>query len=507
MPRIRKSPLTVLEFNSTTIRVCCSSLVKKERVVTHCFSFEVKESENETSDKIREQFKSHGLIGKEVILALPRAAAISRLLRLPARNTQEIKAMVTLQISSGSFGIKSENILYDWRSIGFDKEGYALVSIFLMHREKIHKYIEILNKADMRIRRVTLNTEGLIRWSKKNGDKGAGGRTRCLHLLNADHDTFDFNLFLGGYSVFSRTFAAPDSKDPAYASRLSKEVKVSWELARRLTCPYFDHDDKLYLTGMRGAFAFDDLEGFFERPVETFLRDTPVSYAAVMGLALEEAGAIDLTPQEVRIKNQERKKFCVMKKALRLLALALAVASVLLSLAVDRRIARAGALKKELKAQEVLEKEAQRVALVHFLKKRVYKDHLILEVFNELFRLVPPSLFLDTLKIERENDLSWTGTSPDASVLFEFLGSCERSPLFKEVRLDYVRDQKSRYDSRITFRMRVTRAPESPGLLPGDEGAKPSGFRRGVSLGTASREAVDCRRSSAYKTNDETGIF
>jgi hypothetical protein len=458
--------LTVLEFNSTTIRVCCSSLIKKERVISHCFFFEAQGPENEISDKIREQFKSHGLRHHEVILALPRTAAMSRLLRLPARDPQEIKAMVALRISSESFATKSAPVLYDGKSLGFDKEGYALVSVFLIHEDRIHKYISICDHADIRVRRVTLNTEGLHRWPHRNEDKEAEGRVRCATFLNADHDTFDFNLFLGATCVFSRTFAAPDKKDPAYTRRLSTEVKVSRELARRSTCSYFDHDDTLYLTGMRGAFAFGDLEGFFECPVAAFLRDTPVSYAAVMGLALEEAGSIDLTPQEVRIRNRERKKSGGLRKTLYFLTLVLVLLSILGFRALEQKIARTVALKEELKTLEVLEKQARHAALSLFLYQQAARGPEVLEVFKELFRLTPPLLYLDTLEVAREGGLSWTGLSPNASVLFEFLGSCERSPLFKEVRLDYAPDPKSRSAGFIKFRMRGRlRAYDAAGLF------------------------------------------
>lgn len=450
-----KSPLTVLEFNSTTIRVCRSAFAKGKRSVTHCFSFEAEDSEDNIAKKITEQFSVNRLKVRNVILLLPRYAAISRLFRLPSKDVQEIKNMVALYIGRESFSEWIDNIAYDWALIGFDKDGYALVSVFIMQKERVDRYVGILGKAGISPISVTLNTAGLLNWSKQNRAEIKESGTKCIYLLNADHDTFDFNLLLAGHSIFSRTFSLPDRLDPEYPNRLNRELKVSIELSRRLSGPFFDHDSKLYVTGTANALEGLDLEGCFQQPVERFLKNTPVSYAAVVGMALEESSVgIDLTPQGVKKKNKQEKKFFVLKQCVRFVGLAAIAASILLCMAVNKKIDEMQELKRELVRSAALEKEAQGVRLLEFLEKDVLQNNYICDVLYELYRLTPEPVFLDDLKATGARGLEWTGTSPDAQVLFRSMAVLERSSYLKNVRIDYIDGQKNESDKKIKFKMR-----------------------------------------------------
>jgi hypothetical protein len=454
MSKKPRAPITVLEFNCTTIRVCCSAIIKKKRVVTHCFSFEAKDSESSTPDKIRKEFKDHGLPIKDVVLALPRYAAASKLIRLPSIDREEIKEMVRLQISRESFGASLENIVYDWHRIGFDKDGYALVSVFLMQKETIRRYICILDKAGLFTRKITLNTAGLLNWPANTKVTQGQSGAKCLYLLNADDDTFDFNLLLGGHSVFSRTFVVGESSNPDHSNRLSKELKVSFELARRLTAGYFEHDDKLYLTGTTKALVDKGLESCFHHPTERFLENTPVSFAAVTGLALGASASIDLTPQETKIKIKEAERSFAVYKAMRLAVVIISAAFLFLCYGVDKKIDHILQSAQELKNKVLIEGQARQARLMDLLEENVLKDKSSFGVFYELYRLSPPSVFLNDLEIEEGKGLMVSGTSPDAAAIFEFLGLLRKSPLFKGTQLDNLEDKELKPEKKIKFKIK-----------------------------------------------------
>ncbi|MEK7849962.1 MAG: PilN domain-containing protein [Candidatus Omnitrophota bacterium] len=454
MSKEPRSPFTVLEFNCTTIRVCRSAIVKGKRVVTHCFSFEAKDSESSTPEKIRQEFKNRGLVIKAVVLALPRYAAASRLMRLPSIDKEELKEMVRLRISRESFGTSIENIVYDWRRIGFDKDGYALVSVFLMQKETIRRYICILEKAGVFASKITLNTAGLLNWSCQPKATQTQAGAKCLYLLNADHDTFDFNLLLGGHSVFSRTFVIGESGLPDYSNRLSKELKVSFELARRLTAGYFEHDDKLYLTGTTKALADKGLENCFHRPTVSFLEITPVSYAAVTGLALRATTSIDLTPDETKAKIKEVERSLAIYKAMRSAVVITIAAFLFLFHAMDKKINHTLRLEQELKNKALIESQAQQALLMDFLEKNILKDKHFFGIFYELYRLSPPSVFLSDLEIEEGKGLIVSGTSPEPGAIFEFLGLLRGSGLFKGIRLDNLEDRELKGEKKIKFKIK-----------------------------------------------------
>jgi len=130
-----RSLLTVLEFNCTTIRICCSAIVKGKRVVTHCFSFEAKDSESSTPEKIRQEFKKRGLAIKDVVLALPRYTAASRLMRLPSMNQEELKEMMVDLATREDFSILQTAV------DGYMKQGeeYRQEMVMLTHKVDRHE--------------------------------------------------------------------------------------------------------------------------------------------------------------------------------------------------------------------------------------------------------------------------------------------------------------------------------------------------------------------------------
>ena len=447
------SPFTVLEFNCTTIRVCRSAIVKGKRTVTHCFSFDAKDLDHSIPKKIKQELKAHGLAIKEVVLALPRYAAASRLMRLPSIDQQELKEMVRLQVSREFFGTSLENIVYDLQKIGFDKDGYALVSVFLMRKETVYRYICILEKAGVFASKVTLNTAGLLNWPANAKATQTQPGAKCLYLLNADHDTFDFNLLLQGHSVFSRTFVIED-RGPDYSNRLSKELKVSFELARRLTAGYFEHDDKLYLTGTTKALADEGLESCFGRPTERFLENTPVSYAAVTGLALSAAASIDLTPEETKAKIKEGARTLAIYKAMRLAVVVISIAFLFFSHALDKKISLTLRLSRELKNKALIEGQARQARFMGLLEKNVLKNKLSFGIFYELYRLAPPSIFLSDLEIEDGKGLVISGTSPGPAAIFEFFSLLHASPLLKGIQLDNLEDKDIGPEKKIKFKIK-----------------------------------------------------
>lgn len=452
MNKRQEKILTALEFNSATIRVCRSVARAGTRAITHCFSFLAQESEPETPQKIRREFKKHGLKSGLVILMLPRYIAISRLLRLPSTQGEELKEMVRLRVLRESLGIKPEEIVYDWHVVGQDKEGYTLVSVFVVQKARIKNYLSVLAKAGMSAELVTLNTAGFLHAAQQGA--------RSISLLNADHETFDFNVLLAGQPVFSRTFSAPDYNDPSCFTQLSKELKVSFELARRLSGALFEPDGKLYITGVLDELNRQDLEDLLQRPVEFFsshqgnVQDAPVSYAAVAGFVLNgRDGAIDLTPDETRQEMRRRRKIIGAKKAVYLALGVFWALSVIFILFLDKKIDMLNRLYRTMRADAALEIEARQFQLSGLFEKDVLKDKLTLDAFKALYELTPSGIFLSEFKIADNAMVSWSGESSDAKVLFEFLGLLRRSVIFKNARLEFMGEGAKNSAKSVQFEM------------------------------------------------------
>ncbi len=444
--------LIAMEFNSSTVRICRSALLKNKRAVTHCFSFEAQESEPETPEKLKNHLRKNNIDPRRVILMLPRYIAISRLLRLPTCDSAQMEEMVRLRAQKESFSIGFENMIYDWRTVGFDKDGYALVSIFIVRKDRVNGYLSVMEKAGIIPEFVTLNTSGFLNMSFEP-DKHA-------YMLNADKGIVDFNVLLSGQVIFSRTFLLPEQKGPEYFARLSKELKVSFGLLRRLPGYFFEHEEKLYLTGVLDGLDEEDLKNCLNRPYEIYRpkerlpENHPVSFVAVAGMVLSGVNsAIDLTPPEHKHRLKKDRLRILLKRLSYFCVVIYLGASLAISISINIKLKKIEGLQSELRSEFPLEKEARQFELMKTINAGALKDINFIAPVDELYRIAPEGVYLDSFEIGKNGEVSLKGSAPCAATVLEFLARLREGVFFKNTRLDFIntRDKKDR--SRVSFKM------------------------------------------------------
>lgn len=461
---IKQSPLTVLEFNGTTIRVCRSQSKNLKRDITHCFSFEARDFEKDGPRLIRREFKVRGLKPENVILSLPRYQVMSHFLRLPSQKEDEIKGMVDLHVSRvGVYG-KNIEMIHDYKVVGFDRQGYALVSIFFIQKNRLEKYLGILQRSDIFPSRVTLNTQGLLNWYLLESSFSRDNTAQCIFLLNIDHGVFDFNVFAKGHVIFSRTFTVFKTKPSDDAQRLAKEVKVSFELFRRRTGPWFEWDDKLYCIGPSPECEMSTFKNSFfqkvividplKRLVTKSVTAPPagpahVSYASVLGLALKETKeTINMMPVALNIQMQNKKKERSLFRWILSLAAGLLTVSFIICAGLNLKINELEIADKKLQELGPAEAALQTAKKLKFVEQRILKPHGLMDIFYGLYKDTPVSVFISKLVIEEDRSLSIEGFSADLASVFNYLQALKQSFRFKDVRLDYV-DSKEKENIRF----------------------------------------------------------
>ncbi len=454
MRMINNSPLTVLEFNGTTIRICRSVTKNLKRDITHCFSFEAGDFEKDICPLIRSELKARNLKPENVVLSLPRYQVMSHFLRLPSQKEGEIKSMVDLHVlREGGYG-KADKMIYDYKLVGFDRQGYALVTIFFIQRNRLERYLRILQQLNIFPVRITLNTQGLLNWSLLQFSLHQEDATRCVFLLNMDHGAFDFNVFANGHVIFSRTFTFAEGSPSDDTQRLAKEVKVSFELFRRMAADVFEWDDTLYITGPPLEYGEDIFQNVFFKQmirvdplknlcVEQSLKypaGSPcVSYASVLGLALQETRElIDMTPSELSVQIQRRKQRRSMRRLFMGMATGLSIVSLVICGWFDFKINALKKLNSELEALAPIETELRAAKNLAFLERDVLKPYSLVRIFYELYRVTPPSIFISDLDMEENRSLSIVGFSTGLALVFNYLQELKQWPSFADVRLDYV---------------------------------------------------------------------
>jgi Tfp pilus assembly protein PilN len=460
-----KTPLTVLEFNGTTVRISRSIREKAKRIVTHCFSFEASDFEKEAPGLIERTMRSHRLKPEDVILALPRYAVLSRFLRLPSQNEEEIKEMVSLMVFREGGNTKENQMIYDFKRVGFDRKGYALVTVFLISRERLKKYLDILKNARIFPARVTLNTQGLLNWSKLQSLETEDQAKQCIFLLNIDHGIGDFNVFAGGYPIFSRSFIL--SQDPDSGIHLSKEIKISLELFRRMGNGVLEWDERLYLTGawksqdaailknlnFKEVVPIDPVANLGDRiSLANDMAGDSISYASVLGLALSPGTeAIDIAPKELTVQVRKKKEQRLLRRLMIVMVAVIFGASFLFFMMIEAKIDRLLDSKKKLRRLSSYEKAMEEDQKRFYLEEKVLKTGSLLNILDRLYDLRPTAVFITDLDIEEGVSLSIAGFSTDLISVFDFMQRLKKSPLMESVRLDYVdAKQKGSEKFRIT---------------------------------------------------------
>ena len=467
-----QTPLTVFEFNGTTVRICRSVSRKSKRVVTHCFSFVAQDFEKDAGVLIAKELKAHKLKPDNVILSLPRYVTLSRFLRLPSGVDEEIKDMVSLHISrEKTFGNdKEKEIVYDYQKVGVDEEGHTLVSLFLIQKSSLKLYLGILEKLGIIPDRVTLNTEGLLRWTlRQEKDEVESGCERCFFFLNVDHGYFDFNAVVRGRSIFSRTFILSKTEGLDQTQWLAKEIKLCIELFRRSFGNLFNVTDQLYLTGMNEDFkksiSWETLPWTIENldllddlnlgpQLKREMLQTGVSFASVLGLVLKEGQkCIDITPVELKAKVANRLRWLMFRQTVFFAAMFAFILSLFILRAIDLKTKELNVLLREISVLVSVEKSMQEAQKASFIDKEILKTHFATDILYEFYDLTPVAVSITEFRLEDAKTLAIAGAAQDAATVFHYLESLKHSRFLKDVRLDYVNANPKVSGENVRFRI------------------------------------------------------
>lgn len=416
---------------------------------------------------LEEHFKAQRLKPDNVILSLPRYAALSRFLKLPSQNQEEIKSMVSLYVRRQASYSQEANMIYDYQLVGFDAKGYGLVSVFYIQASRLEKYLNILEQNGIYPFQVTLNTQGLVHWSLVQSDPASKKTNQCVCFLNLDRGMADFNIFLNGCCLLSRMLTVPELKYSQRLRWLIKEVKVSLEYFRRMAQGCFEYDDKLYITGLTEKLENQES---WEWPLESFnlfqylkitprvkanIIKTPVSFSSVLGLALgKDATPIDMTPVELTQKIKQKKKWRMGWKALVMFWVFVFLSSVVLYVRLLKNTERLEALKGELKEFVSVEKEMTDSRKLFYFENKMLRHPSVLQMLGALSHLTPTSIDLTDFEMRANGSMGWTGYGQDGAAIFKYWKALIGNPFFRNSRLVYVEEPPGKGNNeRVKFRL------------------------------------------------------
>jgi len=451
----RQRTTTALELSGEWLKLAQVEVGAKGKRLLRLIARPVAPQE-ELSQTLVDLFKTGMSSADSIVISIPRNLVTVRNLQLPTTDPHELKEMIDLQASKQTPYAKEE-IIADFQVVRRSPEGYTDVVLITTHRSVSNRCLKILDDFHLKAAGIRLSSHGVLSsWQLMRGATRDEERGPTA-VLDIDSNFSDFLVTRSGAVTFTKALSIGSAK------LLSEEENEGEKLAEEIQRAVDIYEServgqgitKLVVTGAEVDLArvIPSLTTKLRLPVQRVslveqlpgareAMDLPeaqrgsVSFAGVLGLAWNaESAGIDLTPQEVRIREAlEHKGRAIMVMGI----LGVSILTALTALVsqhvyfkkqyleqLDGEIARTqpaandvDALKKKLK----MIRAAERI------------ENSSLEVLSVLHRSTPPEIYLKSIAFEEQSHVVLKGMTQKMSAVFEFVSTLEKLPNFHQVK-------------------------------------------------------------------------
>ncbi|AHV99321.1 pilus assembly protein PilM [Paenibacillus sabinae] len=155
-------------------------------------------------DLVKQWVKKEGLRGSRIALSIPPSQIIIRKMTIPSANDKQVGQLVKLEVETG-LHLPFDNPVYDYVVTEVDEDQSHLL-VFAAPRKPIQEYIDILEKAGLRVTSVEIAATALAR----SLSTGKGESFEETMLINMEQSMLDVYMFRSGNPVFIRTINLMD---------------------------------------------------------------------------------------------------------------------------------------------------------------------------------------------------------------------------------------------------------------------------------------------------------
>lgn len=411
--------------------------------------------------------KKLGLKGALAIGMIPRDQVISRLIKLPATQPEEVTKMVELY-GKAQLPYPKEQAVVDHHVLD-RREGFSTVAVVACRRDAIDRVVGPLKSAGLAVERLTVSSWGVLGWY--------AAQTRPAELIepvlivNRDEERVDLVLVAGERVLFSRSVGAGtrDGQEAAEGfEELAQELDRSLSTVRK-ELPGTEVRSFL-VSGMEplGPWAesiqrrfglpvvhLRATQGVFWRPL---IGDVPVSPIVVCGAACADAAQLlNLTPPELIVQARQRQRLrdAVLVGSLAFAAVALGAA--LLSLRVARQRQLAAHFEKIITELEPVTRQVKaKQSVVQLVSGVVWQRHQLAGLLAGILRLTPEAVSLEALTFEEgKRQLLLRGRAPSTEQILAYLKVLEQLDGVAEVRLQHSTRRSTPGGERADFELLI----------------------------------------------------
>lgn len=457
---------TSIEISDTYIKVI--QILPKgqsEKVIACVFKEFSPEDPDAPGEELKKLLKEHNIKPLNVVLTIPRQSVTTKILKLPSQNPLEISEMAGFQATK-QIPYPKEEIAYGFNVIGVDPQGYSSVMLVICHKDVIERPLGILRGRGINPAKVTLSSFGLLNWFNLNSELRKKSESSPLILVDYDKASVDIAIVYMGKLLYTRGLTFGPSEGENNFAGLRSEIGKTLNSYEKES-ETIRADEAVFTGNISGLSG---LKGELERSmdmkveiVDPFGR-VPLniassryrehiartSYSSLIGAAVggEE---VDLIPKALKISRAAGIK----KKKLAILAIlsiaVIASASLTVWNKIHQRQLALETLESELKDIAPAAEEIEKMRLSsEVIKSQLSKKSEASDILSELYKIVPPDIYLVLFAYEDEK-VELKGTASVLSDVFKLVTILENSAYFQNVKVRYATKRKIGGEELIDF--------------------------------------------------------
>ena len=482
-----KKDFVAISWDDDFLNIVAAQNVSAGWKVDHSILEKTPDQEEELVSKLKDLLRKKVLKGRKILLVVPRTAVTIKYLELPAASPEELKSMVDFQ-SGRQIPFSPEEIVYDYKVMNMNENGYARVLLAIVKRDVVIKYLDILHKAGVKPVSIELSSLALVAFFKyanntiKESDKKISADVPVA-LVDVNNSMTDIVVVRDGMPVFTRAISIGNQQIQNSSGEWIEEINRSLMVFQReQKCKISkiviinDDGDKCkqlinQRTGISGISwnISDFLSGVKGIADDSSFTNGQVSSAGLLGVISEGAEtAVNLIPETVRLTwLGKEKRSSLLITAILLIAL-LAVAGLTINKQIADRNKYFDHLKSRLKKTDPLAKElAVKKERLLLIRNQLSVERTSLDVLRELYTVIPQKTTINVFIYDDKLGVTLKGTSPAMSEVFALVPKLENSKYFGNVTSRYATQRKIKGRELVDFH--IDCIIEEPGIVSKEE--------------------------------------
>jgi Tfp pilus assembly protein PilN len=364
----------------------------------------------------------------EIVLILSRRLAVSRQIKVPSRDENEIKNMIVFW-APRCLPYPLEELVTSYSFLGKEEEGYSYLNLNVIHRDEIKRWLDVLNPWHNRVSLIMLSSDGLSAWANKlikTGDFAAAA------VLALEDTSAEMIITADNHLLFSRVF---DFTNP---QNLLDEINKTMEVYQRESIN--PQPTRMIVTGGNcEEIKKIMIQAGYKENIQTVAADSPV----ISGALKINGGSFNLLPPEV----QETKKQNLIYNQLRSISFSVIALLIIIIVLIGLKFYRQTIYLNQLKSNlSVIIDEAKELRTMKnqldVLQRKNLTSGKAVEIISELYKILPEQVLLTAVHYNHAGSLNFRGTAPETIIVLGIIPLLEKSDIFSRGKVRYVTKRK-----------------------------------------------------------------